>query len=396
MDNSTNITSEAVARFLDYAEQGFPILFVGGVPEVTPYYSPAGDDYVKARVQELLQYPSVKNLSSESEVVSTLVELNISAVTTNLQPCPIIYVHRWDEPNDVDYFWAYNSDIYADHATEVSIKAHGTPYNLDSWTGQITPIVNYTSDGDRFRLWVQLRSNQTTIIAFAPRGFFHDILVPEVHIVSTDFQYVNYSAPENQIIARGTVDTDHQLTLSNGSVFKFNATGSLQASNILQRWNLIVQDWQPGPAPKLNYSSVFTYHQYNLTQIIPWPNITGLVNTSGIGTYTTQFIWSPNASTAGAYLDLGPIFNTVRLWINSKWTGPIDIQGALVDISPYLVEGANDVKVEVSTTLRNRLLAVNVTQSWTQSQYAGRYGTQPYGLIGPVKLIPFVQKTIQL
>jgi hypothetical protein len=292
VDNSTNITSEAVTRFLDYTEPGFPILFVGGVPQVTPYYSPAGDEYVKAGVQKLPQYPSAKNLSSESEVVSALQELNVTAAATNLQPCPIIYVHRWDKPNDVDYFWAYNSDIYTDHTTEVSIKAHGIPYNLDSWTGQITPILNYTSGGNRYKLWVQLRSNQTTILAFAPRGFFHDVIIPEVHVVSTDFQHLNFSVLENKIIARDTIDTDHQITLSNGSVtsvFELKSTGSLQALTVLQQWGLIVQDRQPGPSPKQNYTSLYTYHQYNLTELIPWPNITGLVNTSGIGTYTTQF-----------------------------------------------------------------------------------------------------------
>jgi hypothetical protein len=87
---------------------------------------------------------------------------------------------------------------------------------------------------------------------------------------------------------------------------------------------------------------------------------------------------------------------TIRLWVNSRWTGAIDVQDAVVDISPYLVESVNDVKAEVSTTLRNRLLAVNVTQSWTQSTYAGRYGTQPYGLIGPVPFLPFVQTEIPL
>ncbi len=396
VDNSTNITSEAVSRFLEYAQTGFPILFVGTVPEVTPYYSPSADEYVKAGVQKLLKYPSVRYLSSESQVVSALQDLNISAAATNLQPTPILYVHRWDEPNDVDYFWAYNSDIYTDHATEASIKAHGIPYSLDAWTGKITVISNYTIDGDRYKLWVSLRSNQTTILAFAPRGFFGDVVVPEVHVVSTDFQYLNFSASTNQLIARDTVDADHQLTLSNGSVFELKSTGTLQGSTQLQRWNLTVQDWQPGPNPKENYTSVYTYHQYALDQLIPWPNITGLVNTSGIGTYTTQFTWLPNSSTAGAYLDLGPVFMTIRLWINSKWTGIIDVQDAVVDISPYLVEGLNDVKVEVSTTLRNRLLAVNVTQSWTQSTYASRYGTQPYGLIGPVTLLPFLQTEIDL
>ncbi|KUJ08087.1 uncharacterized protein LY89DRAFT_600512 [Mollisia scopiformis] len=396
VDNSTNITSEALGRFFEYAEEGFPILFVGGVPEETPYYCPACDQDVKAGIESLQKYPSVKNLSSESEVVSTLQNLNITPAAQNLQPCPIIYVHRWDEPNDVDYFWAYNSDIYNDHATQVSIKAHGTPYNLDAWTGVITPVLNYTIEGDRYTLWIQLRSNQTTIIAFAPKGFFSNVVVPDVHVVSTAVQFLNFSASNNQIIARDTRDTDHAITLSNETIVTLESARELQAPTELSAWNLEVQDWQPGPDPKNNYTSLITHHYYNLTHLLPWANITGLKNTSGIGTYTTHFTWAPDAATAGVYLDLGPVLMTIRLWVNEVWTGPIDVQDAVVDITPYLFEGTNHVKVEVSTTLRNRLLQVNVTQSWEQATYSASYGTQIYGLLGPVKLLPFIQTEIPL
>lgn len=130
------------------------------------------------------------------------------------------------------------------------------------------------------------------------------------------------------------------------------------------------------------------YHNYTLNELIPWYNISGLQNTSGIGQYTTQFTWlSTNA--AGAYLDLGFIFNTARLWINDHWTGPINVFDPVVDIGPHLVNGTNQVKVEVSSTLRNRLIQVNVTQSWEQAKYSSTYGPQPYGLTEPVVLKPY-------
>lgn len=51
VDNSINVTADAVNRLLGYAEQGFPILFVGGVPEVSQYYSGHADEYVKECIQ---------------------------------------------------------------------------------------------------------------------------------------------------------------------------------------------------------------------------------------------------------------------------------------------------------------------------------------------------------
>ncbi|KAH0522946.1 hypothetical protein TsFJ059_006725 [Trichoderma semiorbis] len=396
VDNSTNITSEAVDRFLEYANHGFPILFVGGVPETTPYYCDSCDQHVKQEVQKLIKYPSVKVLQSESEVVGALAALDVQPAAKNLSPAPILYVHRIDEDNYVDYYWVYNSDIYEDHATEASIRGSGIPYTLDAWTGAITPIVNYTTSGDRFNVWIELRSNQSTILAFAPHGFFPHVPVPDIHVTKTNVEYLNYSASSHSIIARSASKENQKITLSDGRVFTFS--GLDQHSNLaaLGPWNVTIQDWLPNPDKFNNYTSVYQYHNLQLDELIPWYNISGLSGTSGIGTYRAQFTWDPHGKVNGALLDLGPVFNTIRLWVNSHWTGPIDITDAVVDITPFLKLGLNDVRIEVSSTLRNRLLQVNVTESWEQSQYASSYGGQPYGLTAPVKLIPFAEKVIKL
>jgi hypothetical protein len=184
------------------------------------------------------------------------------------------------------------------------------------------------------------------------------------------------------------------ITMSNGHEFTLNGFEEQVNPLELGPWNLTIQDWLPNPDRFNNYTSIFQYHSLSLGTLIPWYNISGLSNTSGLGTYTTRFTWNPTKDVNGALIDLGPVFNTIRLWINEQWTGPIDITDAVVDVTPYLINGLNDVKIEVSSTLRNRLLQVNVTQSWEQSQYASSYGSQPYGLSAPVKLIPFTEVNI--
>lgn len=394
--NSTNVTVEAVDRFTTYAQEGFPIIFVGHLPVITPYYCPSCDDYVNSTVQKLLTYPSVKYLESENEVAATLQTLNALPTVQNKGPCPILYVHRWDEDAEVGYFWAYNSDIYDDHATEASFKANGTPYNLDAWTGKTTPILNYTTEGDRYNIWVQLKSNQSTIIAFANEGFFPNVEVPDVHVVATDVQHLSYSTNTSELVARDTRDVDHPINLSDGRTIVLNATNSLPQPTVLGPWNLTVQDWQPNPDPWSNYTSVYAYHQFTLDTLVPWYNITGLASVSGIGTYTTTFVWNPTLGTAGAFLDLGSVFMTARLWINNQTTRPLDVDDPVVDVTPYLLNGTNNVRIEVSTTLRNRLLRVNVTQSWEQANYSAKYGPQPYGLMSPVVLTPFLETRIPL
>lgn len=369
---------------------------MGGVPEITPYYCDLCDQHVQQEIQRLLKYPSVKSLHSEAEVISALGELNVQPAAKNLSPTPILYVHRVDTVNHVDYYWIYNSDIYEDHSTKASIKGSGIPYTLDAWTGAITPIVNYTTSDDRFNLWINLRSNQSTIVAFAPKSFFPHTRVPDVHVTETTVEYLNYSASSHSIIARSSSQGDKNLSLSDGREFTLKGLSEQSHSLELGPWNVTIQDWLPNPDKFNNYTSIFQYHTLQLDKLIPWYNITGLNNTSGIGTYTTQLTWDVNDAVGGALLDLGPVFNTIRLWVNDRWTGPIDITDAIIDITPYLKIGHNDIKIEVSSTLRNRLLQVNVTQSWEQSKYANSYGGQPYGLVAPVKLIPFTETVIPL
>lgn len=381
-----------MTRFLEYADQGFAVLFVGGLPNASPYYSADSDLFVVQGVQRLLTYPSVRSLGSEAEVVGALDDLGISPAARNLAPCPILYVHRWDADNAADYYWVYNSDLYQSHATGASLKGSGVPYALDPWAGVVTPILNYTSTGGRFNLWFDLKSNQSTIVAFAPEGLFPGVTIPRVHVTSSDIEYLNISSDGNDVIGKTTQNISHVIVLSDGRNFTCGGRTYLPSSFELGPWNLTIQDWQPGPDPWANYSSVFTYHHLVLRELIPWYNITGLENTSGIGTYETQFAWAPkkDADTAsGAFLDLGPVLNAVKLWVNGQWTGPIDVTDAVVDIGSYLVNGLNQVKIETPSTLRNRLLQVNITQSWEEAEYSAAYGRQPYGLAAPVTLIPY-------
>lgn len=302
-------------------------------------------------------------------------------------------------------------------------------------------MLNYTrveaassssSSGARVRVWLDLRANQSTIVALAPAGFFPDVALPRAHVVgSSGIEHFRLSSSSSSdagadvLVARSTTGAAADaapgtwVALSDGRNITLAGAGatSLPPERELGPWNLTVQDWLPGSDPWGNYSSVFAYHHVVLEELIPWYNISGLENTSGVGTYATRFTWSldggedddnSNNSTAtranntssphttGALLDLGPVLNTVSLWVNGEWTGPIDVWDAVVDIGPYLVHGTNEVRIETSSTLRNRLLQVNVTQSWEEAEYSATYGRQPYGLIAPVRLIPYWEVQIPL
>ena len=114
-----------------------------------------------------------------------------------------------------------------------------------------------------------------------------------------------------------------------------------------------------------------------------WQTLTdapSLAGKSGRGTYTATVNLPPGWTGGhGAYLDLGQADDTAIVTVNGHDAGRIDQVdgGRRVDIGPFLVSGQNTIVVRVSTNLFN----------------ATGGAPQNYGLIGPVRLIPYGEAT---
>ena len=114
-----------------------------------------------------------------------------------------------------------------------------------------------------------------------------------------------------------------------------------------------------------------------------WQTLTdapSLAGKSGRGTYTATVNLPPGWTGGhGAYLDLGQADDTAIVTVNGHDAGRIDQVdgGRRVDVGPFLVSGQNTIVVRVSTNLFN----------------ATGGAPQNYGLIGPVRLIPYGEAT---
>ena len=148
----------------------------------------------------------------------------------------------------------------------------------------------------------------------------------------------------------------------------------------LTRWTLTAEDWTPGDTPT---ATVRTRRELALDGLLPWPRIPELADSSGIGRYRTT-VRLPGAWTGGhgALLDLGEVFDTYRVTVNGRHLPPADQLTTVVDVGPYLRGGANTIEVEVATTLLNRLRIAD-------APVFGVAKRQDYGLVGPVRLIPY-------
>ena len=75
-------------------------------------------------------------------------------------------LHRTDSEG-ADYYFIYNANKEATTGT-VTLQGTGVPYFLDAWTGEITPIAQYTTDGSSVTFEITLDKNDAHIYAIAP------------------------------------------------------------------------------------------------------------------------------------------------------------------------------------------------------------------------------------
>ena len=120
-----------------------------------------------------------------------------------------------------------------------------------------------------------------------------------------------------------------------------------------------MQDWRPAQPGAVGVGSAATRratHRFAVGDLRAWSQIPGLEDASGVGTYTARFSArrrsgqvdgrriSTSATSGGDY---GVTVNGKRL--------SVDQLGRVLDLGSVLRRGSNEVRVEVATTLLNRL-----------------------------------------
>lgn len=211
-------------------------------------------------------------------------------------------------------------------------------------------------------------------------------------MTATDAENVGYLS-NGSIVVCSSKSGDYTSQLSNGQTVKTTIDSPLEKIDLTQAaWNLKVEDWQPknkygttGAAGAETSKSLITL---NLNSLQPWPDIAELKNVSGVGTYTYTLNLPNNWNSAshGAMLSLGQVVDAFMLKVNDQLI-PIDQISAKADLGTTLKAGENKIEIQISTTLNNRLYALN-------KAVTDRGIIQEYGLVGPVILQPYRKEVI--
>ncbi len=406
------------------AEQGLPIIFVnngteyskdaGSMVEETTAASKslfldATDEEVSTFMQELIDgYDNVVSVDSEEDVLGVLQDMGVQPraafgesnqklLTTmrKSDDAEYLYVYNYQYEGTADYE-ASQGEAYTD---TISIEGEFVPYEVNTWTGETTPVADYVIEDGRTIIPVSIAGGDIALYALDPAD------EEALHAVSTNGVEETVSADGN-VVLRVSQTGDVQAELSDGTVVSENVEAPEDIT--LDSWNLTVESWTKGEKDvrtetkegKDYTSTEITYltdktdiDAGEISELTSWSEIEAVGNgVSGVGTYTTTFTlpedWSAEANAAYFTVDS---FNggTARLLVNGQ-DAQINMDSGKADISDYVQAGENTIEVRVTTTLWNALITEGLTERYTGNDTEGNPAepvNSDYGMTGTAKII---------
>ena len=383
LNDQRTISLDGARSLRDLAKQGLNVYVVGQAPVELTGAEP-GTEELSSAVADLLAQPSVTQLGSEAELPAALSsDAFTPAVTPSADASALGFVRRAAEGVTYDFIYNRSGDSVQQSLT---LDGVGRPYQLDPWSGEVTPVGQYTQDGDSVTVTVDVAAHDTAIFALV------EDTGSAVHAVSSDAE-VLAPAADGSISVRTSSDGTFRTEFSDGSSTTTDVDG-LAAAQRLDTWSLAAQTWGPAAdATGMNASKTEKVDQASIEitadgdgKLPSWREATGdvdLSNASGLGTYSTTVTLSDAwTETDGAYLGLGDVLDTAQVWVNGEQVVVNQADRSRIDLGHHLEPGENQIVVRVATTMFNAVKATG------DSNYQ-RAEQQRTGLMGPITLTPY-------
>lgn len=357
--NQPTMAVETARRLLDLAGDGLPVVVVGELPSATPGFHDAAaqDAELRRVIAQLADQPAVHRVAELAAVPDLLAGLGVApAAAPATGSADVLSVRRSDPATE--FYYLFNQRSWATEQ-QLTLTGDGRPYELDTWTGEITPLTDYRRTADGVVVDVALEPADTRVIALTTRD--DETFRPPV------------DAGSRPVDARNA------------------GLGPV----LLDDWTLQVQSWSRGASGLPGDTARTSLPAAALVAgdrgaLPPWSAVTAangydvdLGDVSGSGTYTSTFTLDESwAGVRTAQLDLGAVVDTATVSVNGIELPPLDPQNVRhVEVGHLLRPGENTITVRVASTLLN---AVRVAPGTGAS---GR-DRMDYGLFGPVRLTP--------
>lgn len=374
------IPIESARTVLAMARQGLKVIVVQGAMTQTRW-NDGRDSELDGIRHELQTLANVHLVQNQKDAYPALTAMKVHPRVAYSNPGKeLLSVIRRDE--NASYLFLYNSynairgwngdfttfdgsAIWDPDSVKNQIEVAGTvkPYLLDTWTGEISEVAEYTCKQGKTIIPVEIPDGDVRIY------IFKETTSPGLHVTATDGSEVLLAG--GTITVRSTQSGDHAVELSDHS--RHTVSSTVPSPQTLTGWDVNVESWSPGDlsAPRSettvlgNYTEEYTYQtkktniSFRLGDLVTWNNIDVVGrNVSGIGTYKTTFQWDKSKA-SGAYLDLGRIVESATVFVNGTKTQPLNLIEPKPDIPGSLLKnGENTLEIVVTTPLANTMLSL--------------------------------------
>lgn len=266
---------------------------------------------------------------------------------------------------DANYYYFFNESVDYPMETKVTFEGEFTPYVINTWSGEVSPVTDYTCADGKTELTLALEPQETIV-------------------------YIMEKNAENSMDAEKDDTSEEGQAENTAEDTKADASTS---SDITwdENWHVSIEQWSKGDVLTRTetrdnvdpYTGEIFEHegstQHETTEygyatdkevvfdqdvanadLVSWKDMYAagvsdkdLTAVCGVGTYTTTF----NASEDGQkiQLDLGKIDGMIGLTVNGQ-KFHLDIDHCIADISDAVAAGENEVVVTVCSNLTNTLL----------------------------------------
>lgn len=429
-------------KLLTLAEKGLPVIFVNGVHEtlrpggigkthkkaacVTPF-NDGEDEKLREIIAKLKALPNVKEINKQEATYEALVESGILPRTAFLESNTNILTNVREDAGKM-YVFTYNMKYGETEPFDFSMKiqGEGKPYRIDCWNGEVEEIGCYRYEGGATVLDIRLAPGEAAM-------FMVDTSEKEeLHAVCTNVYALKRL--DGKLVANVFESGEYEVELSNGEKKSFQLEIPQDIS--LPIWNVEVEDWNEGEKKtivedrglgivtnEVYYETKKTLLAVGKTELKPWKDMEKVGSeVSGIGYYTVKVNIPENwEDSQGAILKIGSTNgHSAAVYVNGKKAKAFDFDALAVDISDLLSSGENEIRVEVASSLNNRLKARgyytkgnefsrqladnanNAMEGSADNQDSQGVGmlfdiqavVRDYGMTGEVKLIRYIRKEI--
>ncbi len=383
-------------KLLSYARAGLPVVVVDGAG--TEGLGLKEDSTrVQAIFAELRALDNVVCCADQAGVKEALKRLGILPRVSFACPCTLYTVYR--DLGDRAYLFITNTG-QDDVSTTLSVEGSFSPVRLDAWTGKAIPLGAYKTEGGRTMIPVSVRNGAAVLYALDPVSG-----APHGNVECSGAQLI---CENGRLYAAASKPGSYVVALSDGSKARVNI--EVREAPVVSQWELLVEDWKAGDKKEISetrqghttveyyYETVKDIIRVSLDRLRLWKDIPEIGRAvSGIGRYRGSFMLPEDwTEQDGLIADLGTLHEMARVTVNGQLVQYADMMDPRVDISAFVRPGENEIRIEVSTTLLNRLIAMGRYQEGSPAFMSEEtIAYQDYGLT-QCALIPYGRRPVSL